>query len=114
MRVPKMQHFKPKNLARVRIPGKDGQKIRMVYLGESGSKDAEKQCERVITEFLTRQDQPPSAAPLQYGSVSHTEVIAAFDRGSCPAATAGLWRPDFASPPRLLSYIPVLCLGPKK
>ena len=58
MRVPKMQYFKPKNLARVRIPGKDGEKPRMVYLGQWGSKEAEKQYERVITEFLTRQDQP--------------------------------------------------------
>ena len=42
MRVPKMQYFKPKNLARVRIPGNDGELSRLVYLGKWGSKEAEK------------------------------------------------------------------------
>jgi len=61
MRVPKMQHFKPKNLARVRISGNDG-RPRIVYLGPWGSEEARQRYEQLITVFLSRQDHPEIVA----------------------------------------------------
>ena len=54
-------HFKPKNLARVRIPGNDG-RPRIVYLGPWGSEEARQRYEQLITEFLSRQDHPEIVA----------------------------------------------------
>ncbi len=57
MRVPKMQHFKRKNLARVRLVGSDG-KPKIVYLGKWGSDEAQRKYDQIVAEFLTSNRNP--------------------------------------------------------
>lgn len=52
MRIPKMQHFRPKNLARVRIAGADG-RAKVIYLGPWGSEEAQQRYDEVIARYLT-------------------------------------------------------------
>lgn len=59
MRIPKMQHFKSKNLARVRIAGADG-KPKVVYLGPWGSDEAQRRYDEIIAQYLTSSRNPDS------------------------------------------------------
>ncbi|MEQ9408429.1 MAG: tyrosine-type recombinase/integrase [Fuerstiella sp.] len=57
MRIPKMQHFKPKNLARVRITGSDG-KPTVIYLGPWGSDEAQQRYDEIIAKYLASSRNP--------------------------------------------------------
>ena len=61
MRVPKMQHFKRKNLARVRLTGPD-RKPKIVSLGKWGSDEAQRKCDQIVAEFLTSNRNPDSVS----------------------------------------------------
>lgn len=54
---PKYRHFKPKNLAVVRIDGRD------IYLGKHGSPESWERYARVIAEWRAGHIAPPSARP---------------------------------------------------
>ena len=65
-RVPKYRHYKPKNLAVVRIEGRD------YYLGKFDSPESHERYRRVIAEWLTtstssRPSRPDHAAPVPSG-----------------------------------------------
>ncbi|GAB5444943.1 MAG: tyrosine-type recombinase/integrase [Fuerstiella sp.] len=61
MRIPKLQHYKPKGLARVRLP-QPGGKARIVYLGKWGSDEARKRYDEVIAQWLLKQRRTEAVA----------------------------------------------------
>ncbi len=72
--LPKYRHYKPKNLAVVRIGGRD------VYLGKYDSAESRETYNRVIAEWLTTGATPEPAGPKDSVSFESTvnEVILAF------------------------------------
>ncbi len=52
-RIPKYQHFKARNLAKVRIDGRD------IYLGEYDSQESHSKYKRVIAEWLVQKQEVP-------------------------------------------------------
>ena len=71
--VPAYQHFKARNLAKVRIEGKDH------YLGPYGSSESRAEYDRLIAEHLSARavGLPPASRESATGSTI-TEMIAAF------------------------------------
>ena len=74
--LPKYRHFKPKDLAVVRIDGRD------VYLGKYDSPESREKYNRVIAEWLTTGAPPPPAAATvaDQGGLTVNEVILAYLR----------------------------------
>ena len=72
--VPKYRHYKPKDLAVVRIDGKDH------YLGKFGSEESRQKYRRVIAEMLTAPTtaQPPTLDPDDDGGPSLNELLVSF------------------------------------
>jgi hypothetical protein len=58
-RLPKYRHYRPKDLAVVRLDGRD------VYLGRHGSDESREKYRRVVAEWLTRVAPRPPAGPAQ-------------------------------------------------
>ena len=56
-KIPKYRHYKPKNLAVVRIDGKDH------YLGPHGSEESFERYHRLVAEWLSRPESGTSTAP---------------------------------------------------
>jgi integrase len=75
-RLPKYRHYKPKDLAVVRIDGRD------VYLGKFNSPASREKYNRVIAEWLTTgaSHQPLAAPPADPGGPTVNEVILAYLR----------------------------------
>jgi len=72
-RLPKYRHYKPKNLAVVRINGRD------VYLGKHNSAESRERYNRVIAEWLTTGNTPqPTTAKATDDGPSVNELILAF------------------------------------
>jgi hypothetical protein len=73
-RILKYRHYKPKNLAVVRIDGRDH------YLGRFNSQESRERFGRLIAEWLTRcrSTQPRLDATGQPGSLTIDELILAF------------------------------------
>lgn len=74
--LPKYRHYKPKDLAVVRLDGRD------VYLGKFNSPDSREKYNRVIAEWLTTGAAPPPAASTvaDQGGPTVNEVILAYLR----------------------------------
>jgi integrase len=70
-RLPKYRHHKPKNLAVVRINGRD------VYLGRYDSPESREKYNRVIAEWLTT-GEAPAPKPALDGGLTVNEVLLAF------------------------------------
>jgi integrase len=75
-RFPKYRHYKPKDLAVVRIDGRD------IYLGKYNSAESREKYKRVIAEWLTTGTAPQPAASnvADPGGPTVNEVILAFLR----------------------------------
>jgi len=76
-RAPKYRHYKPKDLAVVRIGGRD------VYLGKYDSPESRAKYHRLIAEWLATGEAPqgPPQAPAPDAGPSVNEVILAFLKG---------------------------------
>src|SRR4051794_19180155 len=72
-RLPKLRHFKPRNLAVVRLDGKDH------YLGRYGSPESRAEYDRLIGEWLTEGRRSPRSPDARTGSTVD-EVVLAFWR----------------------------------
>jgi hypothetical protein len=72
-RLPKYRHYKPKDLAVVRIDGRD------VYLGKYNSPESHEKYHRAVAEWLTTGDQPVPDQSGQIAEISPTvsEIILA-------------------------------------
>ena len=72
--VPKYRHYKPKNLAVVRLDGRD------VYLGPFNSPESREKYRRIIAEWLAvcTPRALPDAKPVDAVTPSVTEVILGF------------------------------------
>lgn len=76
-RTPKYRHYKPKDLAVVRIGGRDH------YLGKYGSPESHEKYDRLVAEWLVSRHQPsrPLASPTSPDSsrtIKNNELILAF------------------------------------
>src|SRR5438874_1183111 len=72
--VPKYRHYKPKNLAVVRIDGKDH------YLGKYGTDESRERYRRVIAEHLATPspESPPRYQPSRDQGMAVGELIVAY------------------------------------
>ena len=70
-RVSKYQHFKARNLAKVRLDGKD------IYLGMYDSSESHAEYKRVIAEWLTRKVDVPAE---EVQDITVCELLMAFIR----------------------------------
>ena len=57
MKLPAMEHFKPRNAARVRIRQPDG-KYKAIYLGKWGSAEAQQKYDEIIADLVTANRNP--------------------------------------------------------
>lgn len=73
-RLPKYRHYRPKDLAVVRIDGND------VYLGKYGSEESREKYRRVVAEWLIQGTPRPTPRPHDSGDASITvnDLILAF------------------------------------
>jgi len=72
IRQPKYRHYKPKNLAVVRIGGKDH------YLGEYDSKESWQKYHKLLADCQSRQGLPPAPVPDQSGFIGVSVVVEAY------------------------------------
>lgn len=72
IRQPKYRHYKPKNLAVVRIDGKDH------YLGEYDSKESWQKYHQLLADWQSRQGLPPTPVPDQCGFIGVSVVVEAY------------------------------------
>ena len=73
VRIPKYTHFKPRDLARVRIDGRD------IYLGKYDSPESHAEYQRVIAEWLV-QKQAPAKDDAEKKIVTVAELMLSFLR----------------------------------
>jgi len=73
VRIPKYTHFKPRDLARVRLEGRD------IYLGKFNSPESHAEYQRVIAEWLV-QKQAPAKDDSQEKTVTVAELMVSFLR----------------------------------
>ena len=74
-RLPKYRHYKPKDLAVVRIDGRD------IYLGKYNSPESQESYRRIMAEWLAARPLPTTAGrpgEAEAASPSVSEVILAF------------------------------------
>ena len=73
-RLPKYRHYKPKDLAVVRIDGKDH------YLGKFGSEESQQKYRRLIAEMLAAPAtaQPPTPRPDGDGGPTINELLVSY------------------------------------
>ncbi|MHB0954759.1 MAG: tyrosine-type recombinase/integrase [Pirellulaceae bacterium] len=111
--VPQMRHFKPRNLARVRINGQD------IYLGKWKSPEAQREYDRLIAEYLAhgRKVPEPVASPHE---CTVTELIDQYwayakeEYGFEPGTAAYFMRPTLRSLKELYGETPVSEFGPRR
>jgi hypothetical protein len=73
-RLPKYRHYKPKDLAVVRIDGKDH------YLGKFGSEESRQKYRRLIAEMLAAPATapPPTPQPDGHGGPTLNELLVSY------------------------------------
>lgn len=110
--VPKYLHYKPRDLARVRVNGKD------IYLGKYNSPESKKEYQRIIAELEAQ----PAAAVTSKKGITFAELIEAFfvyadkhyrDGDGNPTSEIGWLEESTELAVELYGHTPAAEFGPK-
>ena len=112
-KTPQMRHYKPRNLARVRINGKD------IYLGQWDSKEAQAEYERVLAEYFANGRNLPSPQP-EPPDLTVTELILRYrvyangEYGQGPGTPATHMKPALREFRKMYGRDAATDFGPRK
>ncbi len=117
LRIPKYRHYKPKNLAVVRLAGRD------LYLGRYGSEGSKERYHRLVAEWLASGRQPSArdpAAPTGPRMIAVSELILAFwqhakqryVKNGCPTSEIRSFQTALRPVRQLYGREPVISFGP--